>query len=202
MTELDHSAAGHRLNVVIDAATIAAAVERIAREIVHDLPPNASVLVIGILEGARPFANDLVRNLRGIGVFRGLTVEQDWMKASSYHGGLESTGHVEIVDRPQSELRGKHVLLVDDIIDQGHTLAHIADLLEKEEPESVKICVLLDKPSGSTRRIRPDYTGLESPKKFIVGYGLDYQENYRNLPYLASLSFDASEVEGFGLAEN
>ena len=102
----------------------------------------------------------------------------------------------------KSILRDRHVLVVDDIIDQGHTLAHIIELLTVEQPASLKVCVLLDKPCSTARSVRPDYRGLEAPKAFIVGYGLDYQENYRNLPYLASLSFDASEVEGFGLVEN
>ena len=138
----------------------------------------------------------------GLGVFKGLSVELDWLKASSYHGALTSCGSVDILQKPENELQGRFVLVVDDIIDQGHTLACVCDLLKKEQPLALKVCVLLDKPSAKERQIQPDYCGLQVPQAFIVGYGLDYQENYRNLPYLASLSFDATEIEGFGLVEN
>lgn len=138
------------------------------------------VLVVGILKGSTIFMSDLIRQID-------LPLQIDYMVVSSYGSATESSGVVRIVKDLQHSIENKHVLIVEDIVDTGLTLAYIKEILKGRDPASVKICTLLDKPARRKKDVRLDYVGTEVPDEFIVGYGIDYAEYYRNLPYVASL---------------
>ena len=112
----------------------------------------------------------------------------DFMSVSSYGNGTTSSGVVKIIKDLDADVTGRHILLVEDIIDTGITLAYLKDYLGNRGAESVKICALLDKPTRRERAVPVDYMGFTMPDEFLIGYGVDYAENYRNLPYVASLS--------------
>ena len=144
------------------------------------------LLMICLLKGAYTFFADLVRNVQ-------LPVMVDFMMVSSYKDRSVSSGTVNIVQELSSSIEGKDVLLVEDIIDSGLTLDYIYQALKAKKPESLKLCVLLDKSERRKHEVPIEYLGFTIPNKFIIGYGLDYQDKYRNLPYIAVL--DKSEVE-------
>src|SRR3972149_10969359 len=144
------------------------------------------VLMICLLKGAYTFFADLVRNVQ-------LPVMVDFMMVSSYKDRSVSSGTVNIVQELSSSIEGKDVLLVEDIIDSGLTLDYIYQALKAMNPESLKLCVLLDKSDRRKHEVPIEYLGFSIPNKFIIGYGLDYKDKYRNLPYIAVL--DKSEVE-------
>lgn len=133
--------------------------------------------MICILKGAAPFACELAKRID-------LPVEMEYMRCSSYGNETESSGVVKIdldLDRP---IRGKNILVVEDIIDTGRTMSYLLSVLKERGPESVKLCALLDKPDRRVTDVDIDYTGFIIPDEFIVGYGLDYAQKYRNLPYI------------------
>ena len=135
------------------------------------------LVVVGLLNGVFPFFADLVRAIE-------LDVDLTFMQAASYHGGTDSTGEVVIkkdMDRP---IQGRHVLVLEDIVDTGLTLHKVRNLLLDREPASLKICTLLDKPSRRKIQVPVDYIGFEIEDKFVVGFGLDYDGRFRNLPYV------------------
>lgn len=136
-----------------------------------------SVLVIGILKGAFVFCADLMRTLS-------VPAEVDFMAVSSYGQSTESSGVIKIVKDLDAAVEGRHVLLVEDIVDSGLTLRYLREYLSRQNPASLKICVLLDKPSRRKTEVAVDYTGFTIPDEFIVGYGIDYAEQYRHLPYI------------------
>lgn len=141
---------------------------------------NKDLVVVGLLSGCLPFMSDLVRNID-------LYIKTDYMKVSSY-SGKESTGHLEIKSDLNMDVAGKDVLLVDDIIDTGLTLKETVSLFKNlKKAKSVKTCVLLDKPSGRKEAIEADYVGTTVPNEFVVGYGLDYENHYRNLNFVGVL---------------
>jgi len=142
------------------------------------------LVVIGILKGALIFMSDLIRNMT-------IPIVMDFVAVSSYGAATKSSGAVRILKDLDWPIEGKHVLLVEDIIDTGLTLAYLIENLKARRPLSLKICTLLDKPSRREVDIRPDYNGFEIPDRFVVGYGLDYNEKYRNLPYVAVLKPEA-----------
>ncbi|MEE1187175.1 MAG: hypoxanthine phosphoribosyltransferase [Acutalibacteraceae bacterium] len=142
---------------------------------------NKRVLAVGLLKGSFIFMADLIRKID-------LPLEVDFMVASSYGAGTETSNMVEIKKDIRKDLSGYHVLIVEDIIDSGNTMSCVKKLLESRNAESVKLCTLLDKPARRQVEIEVDYTGQEIPDEFVVGYGLDYAEKYRNLPYLGILS--------------
>ncbi len=117
-------------------------------------------------------------------------VTLDFMSVSSYGGNTESSGVIKIVKVLDDALEGKDVLVVEDIIDSGRTLSHLMELLEKRKPNSMKLCTLLDKPDRRVVDVNVDYTGYAIPDEFVVGYGLDYDQMYRNLPYIGIVKFD------------
>ena len=117
-------------------------------------------------------------------------VSLDFMSVSSYGGGTTSSGIVRIVKDLDEPLEGKDVLIVEDIIDTGNTLAHLKKLLYERKPNSIRICTLLDKPSRREKAVQADYTAFSIPNEFVVGYGLDYDQKYRNLPYIGVVEFD------------
>ena len=137
-------------------------------------------LVIGILKGAVPFMADLVREID-------MHLEMDFMDVSSYGEGLVSSGEVKIIKDLDTNVAGRDVLIVEDIIDSGQTLKYLVDLFKYRQAKSVKIVTLLDKPDGRVVELSPDYSGFLVPNEFLVGFGLDYKENYRNLPFVGVL---------------
>lgn len=137
-------------------------------------------LVIGVLKGAVPFMADIVREMD-------CHVEMDFMDVSSYGNATVSSGEVKIVKDLDTNVEGRHILVVEDIVDSGRTLAYLVDLFKYRKASSVKIVTLLDKPEGRVVEIKADYVGFDVPNEFVVGYGLDYQQLYRNLPYVGVL---------------
>ncbi|HET7600372.1 MAG TPA: hypoxanthine phosphoribosyltransferase [Gemmatimonadales bacterium] len=164
--------------VVFDEATIARRVAELGREIT-DAYPDGELLVLGLLKGCFVFLADLVRRIE-----RPLKV--DFLVASSYGDHKSSSGNVRLLYDPAIDLEGKHVLLVEDIIDSGRTLQRLAGLLGERRPRSLAICALLDKQlAPSPPELR--FVGFRAPPAFLVGYGLDYAEDYRHLPFVADL---------------
>ena len=158
---------------------IAARVAELGRAIARDYADGTLVLV-GVLQGAIPFIADLMRALP-------IDVTVDFLRASSYGGGTTSSGAVRLVADLSVDVADRHVLVVDDIVDTGHTLAALKRTLEARRPRSVKTCVLLDKTGRRETEVRIDYVGFTIPNVFVVGYGLDYDGLYRNLPHVATL---------------
>ncbi|WP_102029545.1 hypoxanthine phosphoribosyltransferase [Salirhabdus sp. Marseille-P4669] len=137
-------------------------------------------LVIGVLKGAMPFMADLVKRMDTY-------LEMDFMDVSSYGGGMQSTGEVKILKDLDTQVEGRDILIIEDIIDSGLTLSYLVDLFKYRKAKSIKIVTLLDKPTGRKVDLKADVIGFEVPDAFVVGYGLDYQEKYRNLPYIGVL---------------
>lgn len=137
-------------------------------------------LIVGVLTGAVPFMADIVREMD-------CPVEIDFMDVSSYGNALVSSGEVKIVKDLNTNVEGRDILVVEDIIDSGRTLAYLVDLFKYRKANSVKIVTLLDKPEGRVVDITADYVGFDVPNEFVVGYGLDYEQHYRNLPYVGVL---------------
>jgi hypoxanthine phosphoribosyltransferase len=163
-----------RLHVLFSKEAIDSAVDRLAAAISRDYR-GKDLLCIGILKGSFIFMADLVRRLD-------LPLKLDFMRLSSYGSGTQTSGTVRVVQALRSAVRGRHVLVVEDIIDTGITVAFLLDYLKKKRPASVRLCTLLDKPSRRRIPVTIDYTGLTVPDKFLVGYGLDCAEKFRNLP--------------------
>ncbi len=164
---------------------IAAAIDRLAKQIARDYA-GQPLLVLGVLKGALYVTVDLVRALSRVpdGPSR---IELDFIVVSSYGNSTRSSGEVRLLKDTSEKIAGRNVLVVEDIVDNGLTLQYLRSLLSGREPASLKSCVLFDKPYHRMVDVPVDYTGLTAPDVFVVGYGLDYQENYRNLPYLAQL---------------
>lgn len=137
-------------------------------------------LLIGVLKGATPFMADLSRYIDTY-------VEMDFMDVSSYGSGTRSSGEVKILKDLDAKVEGRDLIIVEDIIDSGLTLSYLVDLFKYRKANSVKIVTILDKPSGRSAKIKADIIGFEVPNAFVVGYGLDYNEKYRNLPYIGIL---------------
>lgn len=141
------------------------------------------LVVAGILRGSVIFLSDLVRKLD-------LRVDIDFMVCRSY-SGTSSSGEVQIIKDLTHPIKGRHLLIVEDIVDTGRTLHHLRGLLGSREPASLKICTLLDKPSRRETPVKVDYIGFQIPDKFVIGYGLDYDDSYRHLPYVGVLKPEA-----------
>jgi len=165
--------------VLVAEKEIAARVAELGRAIARDYTDGILVLV-GVLQGAIPFIADLMRALP-------IDVTVDFLRASSYGGGTTSSGAVRMVADLSVDVADRHVLVVDDIVDTGHTLAALKRTLEARRPRSVKTCVLLDKTGRRETEVQIDYVGFTIPNVFVVGYGLDYDGLYRNLPHVATL---------------
>ena len=133
--------------------------------------------VVCILKGGVFFMCELVKHIT-------VPVTHDFMSVSSYGDGTESSGRVKIVKDLDEPLEGKDVIIVEDIIDSGRTLSHLMDIFKKRNPNSIRLCTLLDKPERRVTEVKVDYTGFQIPDEFVVGYGLDYKQIYRNLPYI------------------
>lgn len=153
---------------------IRATVKRLAAEITADYA-GKKPLVVGILKGSFMFMADLVRELD-------FPLEIDFVRVASYGRGRQSSGKITVVQGIRSPVKGRHILVVEDIIDTGLSLRYVLDSLRRKQPASLKVCCLLDKPSRRMVPVPINYTGFEAPDKFLVGYGLDWAEQYRNLP--------------------
>jgi hypoxanthine phosphoribosyltransferase len=165
--------------VVYNAGQIAARVAEMGAEITAAYP-EGDLLVLGLLKGSFIFLSDLVRQIQ-----RPLHV--DFLVASSYGEGTVSSGNVRLVYDPETNLEGKHILLVEDIVDTGRTLNRLMGLLEARKPRSLEICALLHKHIADELKYETKFIGYDAPHEFLVGYGLDHAESFRHLPYIASL---------------
>ena len=165
--------------VVFDQQAIARRVEGLGAEITASYP-SGDLLVLGLLKGSFVFLADLVRAIAR-------PLEVDFVVAASYGSGKTSSGSVRLAYDPATLLEGKHVLLVEDIVDSGLTLATIVQLLSARRPRSLEICTFLHKRAGEQLRYPVRFVGFDAPNEFLVGYGLDHAERYRHLPYIASL---------------
>jgi hypoxanthine phosphoribosyltransferase/bifunctional protein TilS/HprT len=143
-------------------------------------------LLVGLLKGCVPFMSDLSKKID-------LQLEQAYMSVSSYHGGISSSGDVEIKMDLDISIKDRDVIIVEDIVDTGNTIVTIIDLFMHRGAKSVKVATLLDKPAGRTKTFEPEYVGKVIPKAFVVGYGLDFDEFYRNLPYVGILKPEVYE---------
>jgi hypoxanthine phosphoribosyltransferase len=165
--------------IAFDEAAIAKRVSELGSQITAAYP-NGELLVLGLLKGSFIFLSDLVRQIT-----RPLQV--DFLVASSYGDGMVSSGTVKLVYDPETRLEGKDILLVEDIIDSGRTLNRLMSILKEREPRSLEICALLHKRIAEGLKHDVKFVGFDAPNEFLVGYGLDHAENFRHLPYIASL---------------
>jgi hypoxanthine phosphoribosyltransferase len=165
--------------ILIDEETLAARVAELGAEVSADYE-GRELLLIGVLKGAVFFMADLMRHLT-------VTCEVDFMAISSYGDATDSSGIVRILKDLDISIDGREVLVVEDIIDSGLTLSYLMRNLESREPASLEVCALLTKPSRREIDVPVRYVGFEIPNKFVVGYGLDFAERYRNLPYVGVL---------------
>jgi hypoxanthine phosphoribosyltransferase len=163
--------------ILITEEQLKARVAELGAEITEDYK-GEELFLIGILKGSVPFMADLMRKIE-------LPLQIDFMSVSSYGGSTKSSGVVRILKDLDSDIKGKNVIIVEDIIDSGLTLVYLKEYLQSRGPRSLRICTILDKPSGRKVDIRGDYVGFNVDNKFIVGYGLDVNQRYRNLPYIS-----------------
>lgn len=172
--------------VLIDEQTLTKKVHEMAQQITEDYK-DKPLLIVGILKGSVPFMADL---------FRLIDLEElsiDFMSVSSYGSGTVSSGRIRILKDLDVDIAGKNVLIVEDIVDTGFTLSKLKEMLLLRNPASLKICTILNKPSRRTTEIDVDYIGFDIPDEFIIGYGLDYNEKFRNLPYVGVLKREVYE---------
>ncbi len=165
-----------KLEVLINESDIKDRVEELGQIISKDYE-GKEIIVISLLRGSFMFTADLVRQID-------VPVAVEFMTTSSYGHGQESSGNVKIISDIRFDIEGKDVLIVDDILDSGNTMAKVVDLLSERSPRSIKTCVMLDKPSRRQVDLSPDYVGFEIDDLFVLGYGLDYEDFCRNLPFI------------------
>ena len=165
--------------VMISDDEIVDAAKKLGAQLTKDYQDKNPILV-GVLKGSVPFMAELIKHID-------THVELDFMVVSSYHGGTSSSGVINIKKDVDQDVSGRHVLFIEDIIDTGQTLKNLRDTFKDRNVASVKIATLLDKPEGRVVEIEADYTCFTIPNEFVVGYGLDYNENYRNIPYVGVL---------------
>jgi len=178
---IDHN--NYTIEPLISAKEIAARVEQMAATIAEQYAESKQLVVIGLLRGSFMFISDLVRELS-------LPVEVDFIETSSYGDSTESSREVRILKDLQGEIEGRDILIVEDIVDTGHTLHHVKQLLAARNPKRMLVCALLDKPSRREAAVTADLVGFEIPDKFVAGYGIDYAQRNRNLPYIGVVKFN------------
>ncbi len=167
---------------LISAKAIAARIEDLAREIEAEFKGTDKLVVVGLLRGSFVFIADLVRELE-------LPVEVDFLETSSYGNSMESSREVRILKDIRGEIEGRDVLVVEDIVDTGHTLTHVIHLLESRNPKRLETIALLDKPSRREVDVKASWTGFEIPDEFVVGYGIDFAQRNRSLPFIGKVRF-------------
>ena len=170
------------IDEMISAKAIAARVEALAKEIADHYRGTDKLVVVGLLRGSFVFIADLVRELD-------LPLEVDFLEVSSYGNSTESSREVRILKDLRGEIEGRDVLVVEDIVDTGHTLKHVLDILATRHPNRIEVCALLDKPSRREVNVKARWIGFEIPDKFVVGYGIDYAQRDRNLPHIGAVRF-------------
>lgn len=173
------------LQVLYSREQIAARVAEMGAEITRDLHGEKLVMV-GVLKGAAPFLSDLARAIQADATF-------DFVAVSSYGKGHRSSGAVKLIKDLDESVEGKNVLIVEDILDTGLTLSYLRKIMLEHKPRSLRIAALLDKPSRRIEKIEADYVGFSIPNLFVIGYGMDYAERYRNLPDICVMSPDHPE---------
>ncbi len=170
------------IKVLISEETLAKRTLEIAKQIEKDYA-GKELVCIGLLKGSVIFMSDLIKNID-------LDLTIDFMKVSSYGAGTATSGIVKILKDIDDNITGKDVLIIEDIVDSGLTLSNVKDFLLQKQPSSLKICTLLDKPERRQVPVKTDYVGFEIPDEFVVGYGLDYAEKYRNIPFVGVLTLE------------
>lgn len=167
---------GEKVSVLLDEATVDARIKEIGEEISRQYT-GREVHLVCVLKGGVFFMCELAKRIT-------VPVTMDFMSVSSYGNSTSSSGVVRIVKDLDHSIEGKHVIVVEDIVDSGNTLSYLLTIMKERGPASLALCTLLDKPSRREVDVAVDYTGFEIPDHFVVGYGLDYQQKYRNLPYV------------------
>lgn len=176
---------GESVRTLISRADIQRRVTEMAGEIRRDFPVEPLHLV-AVLKGSVFFLTDLARQMGG-------DVSMDFIAVSSYGGGTHTSGQVKLTRDLDSSVEGKTVIVVEDILDTGMTLQYLLRIFEQRKPRRIRVAVLLDKPERRIAKVRADYVGFKIPNEFVVGYGLDYAERYRNLPDIGVLTLGAKE---------
>lgn len=171
--------------VLFSASELEARIEQLGQQITEDYT-GKNLTVVGILKGSNIFTSDLVRKIN-------LPLKMDFMAVSSYGSATTSSGVVKIMKDLDHDIEGEDLLIVEDIVDSGLTLRYLKEILMARNPKSVRICTLLDKPARRKQEVEVNYKGFDVPDEFIVGYGIDYAERYRNLPFVGILKRDIYE---------
>ena len=170
---------------IVTQEEMRARIKELGKQISTDYTGKDLVLV-GVLKGAYAFYADLARAIR-------IPMRVDFLIVTSYGSQSKTSGKVKVITELTEDVKGKDVLLVEDIVDSGLTVQYLTKTLAKQKPRSVKVCTLLSKPERRTIDVPLDYIGFKIPNKYVVGYGLDYQQKYRNLPYLAVLDMEGEQ---------
>lgn len=170
------------VRVLLSEEMVDARIQAIGEQISRDYA-GKQIHLICVLKGGSFFMCELAKRIT-------VPVSLDFMSVSSYGGDTKSSGVVRIVKDLDESLKDKHVIVVEDIVDSGRTLSYLLELLQDRGPASLRLCTLLDKPDRRVKEVFVDYTGFEIPDQFVVGYGLDYNQKYRNLPYIGVVEFD------------
>jgi len=170
----------YSIDVLIDEKQLAERVRELGQSIEEDYSDAPEIILVGLLRGSTVFLADLARNIN-------LDARIDFMVVSSYGNSMDSSRDVQIKKDLEEEIRGRHVIIVEDIIDTGYTLERVREFLALREPASLKICTLLDKPERREVSVPVDYVGFTIPDVFVIGYGIDYAQKHRNLPYVGKV---------------
>jgi hypoxanthine phosphoribosyltransferase len=170
---------------IVTQEEMRARIKELGKQIANDYAGKDLVLV-GVLKGAYAFYADLARAIR-------IPMRVDFLIVTSYGSQSRTSGKVKVITELTEDIKGKDVLLVEDIVDSGLTVEYLIKTLTKHKPKSIKVCTLLSKPERRTIEVTLDYVGFKIPNKYVVGYGLDYQQKYRNLPYLAELDMEGEQ---------
>lgn len=173
-----------RIEIMLPEEKVDAKIKEIGEKISHDYA-GKQVHLVCVLKGGSFFMCELAKRIT-------IPVSFDFMSVSSYGGDTKSSGVVKIVKDLDEPLEGKHVIIVEDIVDSGRTLSYLKELLNQRGPASLAVCTLLDKPERRVVDVNVDYSGFNIPDEFVVGYGLDYDQKYRNLPYIGVVRFDVT----------
>ena len=168
---------GEQIEILISEPEITARINTLAHEITTHYADTKQLVVVGLLRGSFVFIADLVRHLN-------IPVEVDFMTVSSYGNAMVSSRQVRIIQDLETDIKGRDVLIVEDIIDTGHTLSQVINILKTRMPKSLTICTLLNKPSRREVDVPIDWTGFDIPDEFVIGYGIDYAQQGRNLPHI------------------
>ncbi len=178
----------YRIDTLIDQDAIQSRVVELAKQINNHFADTNKLVVVGLLRGSFIFIADLVRRLE-------VPVEIDFIEASSYGNETESSREVRILKDLRGEIAGRDVLVVEDIVDTGHTLSHVLDILRTRGPARLEICALLSKPARREVNVDARWIGFEIPDEFVVGYGIDFAQRNRNLNYIGAVKFEEKDSD-------